>query len=222
MWDYYHKKDFETKVKISPFCRSWQSVCWVTLKTHEWASYILLDRSVAYQVAFSMIIMAITGLVSLWFWKRRHIVPISEIHRLRERVQFCNHDMAVLQSTLDSALEKRSSTALEDADDMLTVALKEPEEEAKKQDPIPPEIEATSESESQDEPSPSKATEVEKEPGKASTPTKVDNKRKTPIRSNSKPTRDLKDTTMSRIPIQTLNPTRNRVRLVKSAPSYKS
>ncbi|XP_017090001.2 uncharacterized protein saturn [Drosophila bipectinata] len=222
MWNYYHKKDFETSVKISPFCHTWQSVCWVTLKTHEWAKYILLDRSVAYQVAFSMVIMAITGLVSIWFWKRRQIVPISEIHRLRERVQFCNHDMAVLQDTLDTALEKRSSTALEVADDKLTEALQEPEEETPKPDPIPPEIEATSDSETQEEPSHSKATETEKEPGKSSIPIRVDNKRKAPIRSNIKPTRDLKDTTMARIPGQTLNLNRNRVRLVKSAPSYKS
>ncbi|KPU77968.1 uncharacterized protein Dana_GF26968 [Drosophila ananassae] len=255
MWKYHQKMDFETSVKISPMCHSWQSVCWLTLKGHELAKFLILDRSVAYQVMLSMVIVAITCLAFRWFWKRRNTIPVSEIQHLRERVQFCNHDMAVLQNTLDTALlSKRATVALVETNVKLTDALQEPEVEPKpKEDSEPekeappetPEVSGTSESETLDEPSSSKAEDsqpkpiptvhvlgaeakapvkeksAEPEPVKSSIPTRVDNKRKSPSRNSSRPAaRDLKETNLARIAGQ--NQTRNRIRLVKSAPTYRN
>lgn len=223
----------------------------------------------------SIVILAITSVAFTWYWKRRHTVslghpifstqylidgtifqvPVSEIQHLRERVQFCNRDMAVLQNTLDTALlSKRATESFVATNEKLIDALLDPvaekpnEDESEPEKQVPPEapeVEATSESETS-EPSnsmaedtkpkpiptvqvlgsaaksPGKEKSAEEEPVKSTMATRVDNKRKSPSRNGGRPARDLKETNLSRPNTAGQAQARNRVRLVKSAPTYRN
>ncbi|XP_043650468.1 uncharacterized protein LOC122618245 [Drosophila teissieri] len=104
MWEYRHEIDLETSVKISPYCHSWPSVCWFTLKGLDLWKLLVWDRSPTYQVILTFLLIGISWLIFKRFQRKWKDVPMSEIKSLRERVQFVTQDMAMMQDALNTTI----------------------------------------------------------------------------------------------------------------------
>ncbi|EDW94485.1 uncharacterized protein LOC6534087 [Drosophila yakuba] len=104
MWEYRQEIDLETSVKISPYCHSWPSVCWFTLKGLDLWKLLVWDRSPTYLVIFTFLLIGICWLIFKKIQRKWNDVPMSEIRSLRERVQFVTQDMAMLQDALNATI----------------------------------------------------------------------------------------------------------------------
>ncbi|XP_039484772.1 uncharacterized protein LOC120447458 [Drosophila santomea] len=104
MWEYRQEINLETSVKISPYCHSWPSVCWFTLKVLDLWKLLVWDRSPTYLVIFTFLLIGIFWLIFKRFQRKWNDVPMSEIRSLRERVQFVTQDMAMLQDALNATI----------------------------------------------------------------------------------------------------------------------
>ncbi|KAI8037748.1 uncharacterized protein LOC128259684 [Drosophila gunungcola] len=104
MWDYRQKIDFETSVKISPYCHAWQSVCWFMLKGLDLWKFLVSDRSPTYLVVLTIFLIGLSWMIFKKLRRRWKEVPMSEIQLLRDRVQFVSQDMVMLQDALNATL----------------------------------------------------------------------------------------------------------------------
>ncbi|XP_017068297.1 uncharacterized protein LOC108105980 [Drosophila eugracilis] len=105
MWDYQQDIDFKTSIKISPYCHTWQSACWLILKAYDVWRFLVWDRSGTY-IAFLTIFLFGLGCLAFHFYRRKmkDDVPMSEIQSLRERVQFVSRDMVKMQDALNGVI----------------------------------------------------------------------------------------------------------------------
>ncbi|XP_016997504.2 uncharacterized protein saturn [Drosophila takahashii] len=127
MWEYRHDIDFQTSVKISPYCYTWQSVCWFMLKGLDLWRFLVWDRSPTYLVILTIVLIGLSWLAVKSFRRRWNEVPMSEIQSLRDRVQFVNQDMVMLQDALNAAIVSQPQNTKSDEDINVFDALYEAE-----------------------------------------------------------------------------------------------
>ncbi|EDX10425.1 uncharacterized protein LOC6738025 [Drosophila simulans] len=154
MWNYRQEVNLETSVKISPYCHSWPSACWFTLKGIDLWKVLVWDRSLTYRVVLTIVLLGLLWLVFKRLKRRWNDVPMSEIESLRKRVQFVTKDMAMLQEALNSTVIPKPPPPIPDSimsniiDNLDEPQPKENDEKLSGYkeilDPVPPEFDKTS------------------------------------------------------------------------------
>ncbi|XP_030384937.1 uncharacterized protein LOC115632095 [Scaptodrosophila lebanonensis] len=108
MWEYRHVIPYDTRLKMTPFCQEWQSVCWFMLKLHAILKPLLFERLLT-SVA-TIIVLVITTVYAFYLLHKRYkqYVTMRELHALRERVQYVNNDMVKMHDSLNATLATKA------------------------------------------------------------------------------------------------------------------
>ncbi|XP_017122962.1 uncharacterized protein LOC108143206 [Drosophila elegans] len=198
MWEYRQKIDFETSVKISPYCHAWQSACWFMLKGLDLWKFLVSDRSPTYLVVLTIFLIGLSWMIFKKLRRRWKEVPMSEIQLLRDRVQFVSQDMVMLQDALNATLVSKpiASISNEVIDAFLERRTDEDEENS------PPEPQESESATKNPDPEPqdnsideNKALPVENVPAKQAQSVNKPLVQPKPRRRLSQNARDLKENT---------------------------